>query len=86
MKITVTRSGGFAGIPLPPKTLISSSESVIALTKEAYSSKDSETSAGFDMMGYDIYIEDGEDRSEMSFRNRRLPNKVEELVDLVMRS
>ncbi len=86
MKVTVKRSGGFAGIQMPAKVLeVDDDEILMELGNAAWTSKDDKTDFGMDMMAYEITTEaPGRDPEVMSFTDRTLPPAVQTLVDYVL--
>jgi hypothetical protein len=84
MKISIARSGGFSGISLPAKVLQTTDEAIISLCKEVLKTWKDETPYGMDLLSYSITIDNGTESSLIQIQDRLLPEKVQELVNLVM--
>lgn len=85
MKITIVRSGGFAAISLPPKSIETEDNSIKELVKEIVGDKDAPSSSEYfyDTLNYSIAVEDGEYSASIDFRGKPLPPKAKKLVDIV---
>lgn len=87
MKITVTRSGGFAGITMPPKSLETDDKDVMSLAEAVASELDHiGNHVTPDGMTYEIFIEDeGHTPRAISITKGEPTNAQQKLIDLVIK-
>jgi hypothetical protein len=82
MKISVKKSGGFAGISMPAKVLETTDQSIKDLAYEALEAPGG--SRGMDMMSYEITIEeDGQVPQVLNIKNQLPSEKASALIDMV---
>lgn len=83
MKITVIRSGGFAGIVFPAKVLETNDNNIFSLVDRVMSSNVNDVVV--DGLVYDIKVEynDGSVKN-LLVKNQKFNNDIKSLIDLVM--